>query len=263
MNQAPANVHPGAKIADGVIIEPFATIYEDVEIGESSWIGPNVVIMDGARIGKNCKIFPGAVISAIPQDMKYQGEKTFVEIGDNTIIREYVTINKGTKARGITSIGNNSLLMAYVHIAHDCKVGNNVILVNSTAVAGEVEINDFAIVSAASLIHQFCKIGKHAMLQGGSRVAKDIPPYVMVGRVPLVYQGLNSIGLKRRGFSTEKINKIQEIYRLIYNSGMNNTQAREHIENNLPASEERDEILEFMKASNRGLIKGFNSGNEE
>ena len=263
MNQAPANVHPGARIADGVTIEPFATIYEDVEIGEGTWIGPNAVIMDGARIGKNCKVFPGAVISAIPQDLKYEGEITSVEIGDNTTIRECVTINKGTKARGITSIGNNCLLMAYSHIAHDCKLGNGVIIVNSVAIAGEVEIDDFAIVSALSMIHQFCRIGKHAMLQGGARVGQDIPPYVMVGRVPLVYQGLNSIGLKRRGFSAEKINEIQEIYRVIYNSGKNNSQAYEHIDKNFPSSPERDEILAFMKASKRGLIKGTNSPTAE
>ncbi len=256
---AGANVHPEARIADGVVIEPFATVNKDVEIGEGSWIGPNAVIMDGSRLGKNCKVFPGAVISGIPQDLKYQGEETTVVIGDNTTIRECVTINKGTNAKGITSIGNNSLLMAYVHVAHDCKIGNNVILVNSAAVAGEVEIDDFAIVSAATLIHQFCKIGKHAMLQGGSRVGKDIPPYVTVGRVPLVYVGLNSIGLKRRGFSTEKINAIQEIYRIIYNSGLNFTQALEQIEKEIPDSEMRMEIVQFMKESTRGLIKGINS----
>ncbi|MCK4747005.1 MAG: acyl-ACP--UDP-N-acetylglucosamine O-acyltransferase [Bacteroidales bacterium] len=258
-NQVQANIHPGAKIADGVIIEPFATIYENVEIGEGSWIGPNAVIMDGARLGKNCKVFPGAVISAIPQDLKYQGEETTAEIGDNTIIRECVTINKGTRAKGKTTVGNNSLVMAYVHIAHDCRVGDNVILVNNAALAGEVEIDDFAIVSAASLIHQFCRIGKHTMLQGGSRVGKDVPPYITAGRIPLAYEGLNSIGLKRRGFPTRKINEIQEIYRVIYHGGYNNSQAMEYIKNNFPVSDERDEILEFMKASKRGIIRGLNS----
>jgi UDP-N-acetylglucosamine acyltransferase len=262
MNPLQANIHPGAKIGNGVIVEPFATIYGDVEIGEGSWIGPNAVIMDGARLGKNCKVFPGAVISAIPQDMKYQGEKTTVVIGDNTTIREFVTINKGTNAKGITTIGNNSLIMAYVHIAHDCRIGNNVILVNSAALAGEVDIDDFAIVSAASLIHQFCRIGKHAMLQGGSRVGKDVPPYITAGRIPLAYEGLNSIGLKRRGFTPEKINEIQEIYRVIYHRGYNNTQAREYLENNFPPSEERDEIIVFMRESKRGLIRGASSGEE-
>jgi UDP-N-acetylglucosamine acyltransferase len=260
---AGANVHPGARIADGVTIEPFATVYENVEIGEGSWIGPNAVIMDGARLGKNCKVFPGAVISAIPQDLKYQGEQTSVVIGDNTTIRECVTINKGTNAKGVTSIGKNCLLMAYAHIAHDCALGDQVIIVNSVAIAGEVEIGDFAIVSAASMIHQFCRIGKHAMLQGGSRVGKDIPPYVTVGRIPLVYVGLNSIGLKRRGFPTETINKIQEIYRIIYNSGLNNTQALEQIEKEIAPSDFRDEIVSFMKESKRGLIKGINTVEEE
>jgi len=244
------------------VIEPFATIYEDVEIGEGSWIGPNAVIMDGARLGRNCKVFPGAVISAIPQDMKYQGEITTVEIGDHTTIREFVTINKGTNARGKTTIGSNSLIMAYVHVAHDCKIGDYVILVNSSALAGEVEIDDYAIVSAASLIHQFCRVGKHAMLQGGSRVGKDVPPYITAGRIPLAYEGLNSIGLKRRGFTAEKINEIQEIYRIIYHRGFNNTQAREYIEKEFPPTEERDEILEFMKGSKRGLIRGFNNAEE-
>jgi UDP-N-acetylglucosamine acyltransferase len=262
-NYAGANVHPGARIAKGVVIEPFATIGEDVEIGENSWIGPNAVIMDGARLGKSCSVFPGAVISAIPQDMKYQGEKTTVEIGDNTTIRECVTINRGTSARGVTRIGQNSLIMAYAHIAHDCNIGNHVIIVNSVNIAGEVEIDDFAIISAASLIHQFCKIGKHTMLQGGSRVGKDIPPYVTVGRIPLVYVGLNSIGLKRRGFPTEKVNRIQEIYRIIYNSGLNNSQALEQIEKETPPSEERDEIIRFMKESKRGLIRGINTVEEE
>lgn len=262
MNQVQANIHPGAKIADGVIVEPFATICENVEIGEGSWIGPNVVIMDGARLGKNCKVFPGAVISAIPQDIKYQGEDTIVEIGDNTTIRECVTINKGTKAKGKTSVGKNSLLMAYVHVAHDCRIGDQVILVNNATLGGEVEIDDFAIVSAASLIHQFCRIGKHVMLQGGSRVGKDVPPFITAGRIPLGYEGLNSIGLKRRGFLTGKITEIQEIYRIIFHGGYNNTQAWEYIEKKFPPSEERDEILGFMKESKRGLIKGLNNSEE-
>lgn len=262
MNLAQANIHPGAKIADGVIVEPFATVYENVEIGEGSWIGPNAVIMDGARLGKNCKVFPGAVISAIPQDMKYEGEETIAEIGDNTTIRECVTINKGTQAKGKTTIGNNSLLMAYVHIAHDCIIGDNVILVNNATLGGEVEIDDFAIVSASALIHQFCRIGKHTMLQGGSRVGKDVPPFITAGRIPLGYQGLNSIGLRRRGFAAGKISEIQEIYRIVFHGGYNNTQAIEYIEKNFPSSPERDEILGFMKDSKRGLIKGLNIGEE-
>ena len=236
--------------------------YENVEVGEGSWIGPNAVIMDGARLGKNCKVFPGSVISAIPQDMKYQGEETTVEIGDNTTIRECVTVNKGTKAKGKTTIGNNSLLMAYVHIAHDCMIGDNVILVNNATLGGEVEIDDFAIVSASALIHQFCRIGKHTMLQGGTRVGKDVPPFITAGRIPLGYQGLNSIGLRRRGFTAGKISEIQEIYRIVFHGGYNNTQAIEYIEKNFPSSPERDEILGFMIDSKRGLIKGLNIGEE-
>jgi UDP-N-acetylglucosamine acyltransferase len=262
MNPSRANIHRGARIGEGVIVEPFATIYGDVEIGEGSWIGPNAVIMDGARLGKKCQVFPGAVIAAVPQDLKYQGEKTTVEIGDNTTVRECVTINKGTSARGSTVIGNNTLIMAYVHVAHDCVIGNNVILVNSAALAGEVEIDDFAIVSGASLIHQFCRVGKHVMLQGGSRVGKDVPPYITAGRIPLTYEGLNSIGMKRRGFTQEKINEIQEMYRIIYHRGLNNTQARELLEKDFTPSVERDEIIGFMKASKRGLIRGPNSPDE-
>jgi len=228
-----------------------------VEIGEGTWIGPNAVIMEGTRIGKNCKIFPGAVISGIPQDLKFEGEKSTVEIGDNTTIREFVTINRGTKARGKTTVGNNSLVMAYCHIAHDCDIRNGVIMVNGAALGGEVVIDDFAIISAASLIHQFVSIGKHVMMAGGSKTGKDVPPYVTAARYPLAFEGVNSIGLRRRGFSNETIQEIQDIYRIVFQSGNNATQAREQIEANCAASEVRDEILMFMKNSKRGLIKGF------
>jgi UDP-N-acetylglucosamine acyltransferase len=254
-----ANIHPEARIAENVTVEPFATIGKDVEIGEGTWIGPNSVIMDGSRIGKHCSIFPGSVVSAVPQDMKYDGEYTTVEIGDNTIIRECVTINKGTRARGKTIIGKNCLLMAYVHVAHDCELGDQVILVNNATLGGEVEVDDWAIVSAACLVHQFVQIGKHVMIQGGSKVGKDVPPYITAGREPFSYEGLNSIGLKRRNFPAEKIQEIQEIYRIIFHRGYNNTQAMEYIEQHFKLSEERDEILGFMKKSKRGLIKGLNS----
>ena len=260
LNQVQANIHPEARIADNVKVEPFATIGRDVEIGEGSWIGPNTVIMDGARIGKNCNIFPGSVISAIPQDQKYGGEDTTVEIGDNTTIRECVTVNKGTNARGTTIIGNNCLLMAYAHIAHDCELGYHVIMVNNATLGGEVEVDDWAIVSAHCLVHQYVQIGKHVMIQGGSKVGKDVPPYITAGRDPFSYQGLNSIGLKRRKFSDEKIQEIQEVYRIIFHGGYNNTQAREYIEKNFQPSEERDEILGFIQKSKRGLIKGLNAG---
>jgi UDP-N-acetylglucosamine acyltransferase len=257
MNQGLANIHPEASIAENVTIEPFATVQKDVVIGEGSWIGPNSVVMDGARIGKNCTIFPGSVISAIPQDMKYDGEYTTVEIGDNTVIRECVTVNKGTKVRGKTVIGRDCLLMAYVHVAHDCVLGDRVILVNNATLGGEVEIDDWAIVSASCLIHQYVQIGKHVMVQGGSKVGKDVPPYITAGRDPFSYEGLNSIGLKRRNFPNETILEIQEMYRIIFHGGYNNTQAREYIEKNFQPSAERDEILGFMQKSRRGLIKGL------
>jgi len=257
MNQLLANIHPDAKIAKGVVIEPFATISSDVIIGEGSYIGPNVSILPGTRIGKNCKIFPCAVIGGEPQDLKFKGEYTTVEIGDNTTIREYVTVNKGTSAKGKTVIGNNCLIMAYVHVAHDCFVGDNVILVSYTALAGEVVIDDFAILGGHSGVHQFCHIGKHVMLSGGSLVRKDVPPYIKAGREPLSYAGVNSIGLRRRDFSNEVICQIQDIYRIIYQKGYNNTQALEVIEAEMPASRERDEILLFLKDSKRGIIKGY------
>ncbi len=258
MYQPLSHVHPNSKIASNVVIEPFVTISKNVEIGEGSWIGPNVTIMENTKIGKNCKIFPGSVIGAIPQDLKFRGEETFVEIGDNNTIRECVTINRGTAAKGKTIIGSNCLLMAYVHVAHDCVVGDNVILVNGATLAGEVMVDDYAIISASSLIHQFVHIGAHSMLQGGSLVGMDVPPYAKAGRNPLTYAGTNSIGLRRRGFSNEKINEIQEIYRKLYHNGMNRSQAIEYIEAEMPATKERDEIILFVKNSKRGIIRGYN-----
>lgn len=257
MNRTLSNVHPEAKIGENVTIEPFATIAKDVEIGDGSWIGPNAVIMDGARIGKNCKIFPGAVIAGIPQDLKFAGEYTLVIIGDNTTIRECATINKGTAAKTQTIIGNNCLLMAYSHVAHDCILKNNVIVGNSVNLAGEVEIDNFAIVSAMSGVHQFVKIGKHAFIQGVSKVGKDVPPYVLAGREPLSYCGLNTVGLRRRGFTNEKIEEIKELYRIIYLRGLNNSDAIKHIEDNLESNPERDEIINFIKDTKRGIIKGL------
>lgn len=251
------NIHPDARIAEGVTVESFSTISGDVEIGEGTWIGPNVTIMDGARIGKNCRVFPGAVISAIPQDLKYKGEKSAAIIGDNVLIRECVTINKGTAAKGKTIIGNNCLLMAYVHVAHDCELGNNVIMVNSVGLAGEITIGDFAYIGGKVGVHQFVNIGAHTMVQGGSLVGKDIPPFVIAGRYPLQYTGLNVIGLRRRGFDNERIDQIHETYRLIYNQGMNTSQALEEILKETPKSDDRDQIVNFIKDSSRGIIKGY------
>jgi len=257
MKQPLAYVHPEAKVAENVVIEPFVTINNDVVIGEGTWIGSNATIMPGVRIGKNCRIFPGAVIGAEPQDLKFKGEYSIVEIGNNTTIREFVTINRGTVAKGKTVVGNNCLLMAYVHVAHDCVVGNNVILVNSTQLAGEVIIDDFAILGGMSAVHQFVHVGPHVMISGGSLVRKDVPPFIKAGREPLSYVGINSIGLRRRNYSNEKIREVQEIYRYIYQKGLNISQAVEIIEAEMPASTERDEVLLFIKDSKRGIIRGY------
>lgn len=257
MIQPLAYVNPEAKIANNVVVEPFVTIHKNVEIGEGSWIGSNVTIMEGAKIGKNCRIFPGAVISAIPQDLKFNGENTTVEIGDNTTIRECVTINRGTVAKGKTVVGKNCLLMAYAHIAHDCFLGDNVIIGNASQIAGEVVIQDHAILSGLVAVHQFVNIGPHVMISGGSLVRKDVPPYTKAAREPLSYEGVNSIGLRRRGFAPEKIAEIQEIYRMLYLRGLNNSKALAKIEAEMPATKERDEIISFIKSSDRGIMKGF------
>ncbi|MDQ3535055.1 MAG: acyl-ACP--UDP-N-acetylglucosamine O-acyltransferase [Bacteroidota bacterium] len=258
MNQPLAYIHPEAKIASNVVIDPFSSINKNVEIDEGTWIGSNVTIMEGARIGKNCKIFPGAVISAPPQDLKYKGEATTVTIGDNTIIRECVTLNRGTALdKNTTAIGENCLIMAYVHIAHDCIIGNNVIIANSVQLAGHIEIQDYAFIGGTSAVHQFVKIGAHALISGGSLVRKDVPPYTKAAREPLSYCGINTIGLRRRGYSNEKINEVQEIYRHVYLKGLNNSKALDIIELEMPASKERDEIIFFIRSSDRGIMKGF------
>ena len=255
-------VDPRAKIGKNVTIDPFSTISSDVEIGDGTWVGSNVTIMDGARIGKNCKIFPGTVISAIPQDLKFEGEDSLVIIGDNTTIRECVTINRGTKALGYTKVGNNCLIMATAHIAHDCVIGDHVIIVNGCGVAGHVEIGDYAIIGGLSAIHQFSRIGKHVMVSGGSLIRKDIPPYSKVAREPMTYAGINSVGLRRRGMSNEKIIEIQNIYRVIFQMKMNVSQALAYAEKELASTPERDEILLFIQNSQRGIIKGYNVGRE-
>lgn len=257
-----AAVDRRAKIGKDVTIEPFTTIAADVEIGEGTWIGPNVTIMDGARIGKNCRIFPGTVISAVPQDLKFDGEDTLTIIGDRTTIRECVTINRGTKALGYTKVGNDCLIMATSHIAHDCVLGNNVIIVNGCGIAGHVEIGDFTVMGGLSAVHQFGKIGKHVMISGGTLVRKDIPSYIKVAREPMSYAGINSVGLRRRGFTNDKIFEIQKIYRLLFQMKLNISQGMALIEKELPPTEERDEILEFIKNSPRGIVKGYGSGKE-
>jgi UDP-N-acetylglucosamine acyltransferase len=255
MNQPLAFIHPNAKIAKNVVVEPFTTIHNDVEIEDGSWIGSNVTIFPGARIGKNCKIYPGAVISAEPQDLKFAGEYTTVEIGDNTVIRECATINRGTSDRQKTVVGANCLIMAYVHVAHDCVIGDNVVIANSVQIAGHVNIGSFAIIGGTSAIHQFINIGAHAMVSGGSLIRKDVPPFIKAAREPLSYAGVNSIGLRRRGFTTTTISSIQEIYRIIYLSSRNNSEAIDKIELEMPATAERDEIINFIRNSERGIIR--------
>ncbi len=260
MNQPLAYVHPQAKIARNVVIEPFTTINANVEIGSGTWIGSNVTIMEGARIGKNCRIFPGAVISAIPQDLKFEGEDSLAVIEDNTTIRECVTVNRGTNASGQTRIGKNALIMATAHIAHDCIIGDNAIVVNGVALAGHVVIGNHAIIGGLAAVHQFIHIGDHAMVSGGALVRKDVPPYTKAAKEPLSYVGINSIGLRRRGFTTEKITEIQNIYRILYQKNYNNTQAIEKIEAEMKATSERDEILQFIRNSQRGIMKGYWGG---
>ena len=261
MNQPLAYVHPNAKIPRNVVIDPFTTIHNNVEIGEGTWIGSNVTIMEGARIGKNCKIFPGAVISAIPQDLKFEGEESLAIIGDNVTIRECVTINRGTKATGKTVVGDNCLIMATAHIAHDCVIGENSIIVNGVALAGHVIIGKNVIMGGLSAAHQYVHIGDHAMVAGGSLVRKDVPPYVKAAKEPISYVGINSIGLRRRGFTIEKIREIQDIYRILYQKNYNNTQAVEIIEAEMAATKERDEIILFIKNSQRGIMKGYTGKN--
>jgi UDP-N-acetylglucosamine acyltransferase len=252
-----ASIDSNAKIGNNVTISPFATIYADVEIGDGTWIGPNAVIMDGARIGKNCQIFPGAVVSAIPQDLKYKGEPALTIIGDNTIIRECVTINKGTVDRMKTQIGNNCLIMAYVHIAHDCIIGNNVIIVNSVNLAGHITIDDYAILEGLVAVQQFIHIGAHSFITGNTMVRKNVPPYVKAAREPIQYVGVNSVGLSRRGFKKEDITLIEDIYRLIFVRGMNITNALEQVKNEIADHSLKSEIVEFILASKDGVIRGI------
>jgi len=250
-----AFIHPGARIGKDVVIEPFAYIAGNVTIGDGTWIGPNATIMDGASIGKQCKIFPSSVISGIPQDLKFRGEDSTTEIGDNTIIRECSTVNRGTAAVGKTIVGNDCLLMAYSHIGHDCAIGNNCIIGNNTGLAGEVKVGDWAILSGGTMVHQFARIGAHVMIGGGSKVRTDVPPFIKADRDPLSYMGLNSVGLTRRGFEKARIDEIHNIYRAIYQNSMNISQALDYVENEFKPSADRDYILEFIRKSERGIIR--------
>ena len=257
LTQNLVSVHPDAIIGKNVTIHPFTMIHENVEIGDGTWIGSNVTIMDGARIGKNCKIFPGAVISAIPQDLKFEGEDSFVYIGDHTVIRECATINRGTAALGITKIGSHCLIMAYCHIAHDCIVGDYSIFSNNSTLAGHVEVGKNVILSGFTAVNQFCNIGDHAFVAGGSMVRKDIPPYVKAGREPVSFVGVNSVGLSRNGFENSQLKDIQDIYRIIFQKKYNVTQAVDVLNQEIRESLEKKKIIDFLKKSNRGIIKGY------
>ena len=250
-------VHPDAQIGAGTVIEPFVHIGGDVVIGQNNWIGANVTIMDGSRIGDDCKFFPGAVIGAIPQDLKFGGEKSLAIIGNNVTIRECVTINRGTKDLMKTEIKDNCLLMAYVHIAHDCVIHANCILANNVTLAGHIEIGEYAILGGMSAIHQFVNIGEHVMIGGASKVRKDVPPFVKAARDPLAYVGVNSIGLKRRGFSTDQVEAIKDVYRLLYVQETNINKGIKNVKANLPDSIEKKRILQFFADSSRGMMKGF------
>ena len=257
MYQPLSYIHPGAKIAKNVVVEPFSSIDKNVVIGEGTWIGSNVTIMSGARIGKNVSIFPGSVISAVPQDLKFKGEDTTAVIGDNTTLRECVTINRGTSDRNKTKIGKNCLIMAYSHVAHDCFIGDNCIFSNNSTLAGHVTVGNHVILAGMVAVHQFCSIGNHAFVAGGSLVRKDIPPYVKAAREPISYVGINSVGLRRRGFDNKVIMQIESIYRTLYQKKYNNTQAVSIMEAEMEATKERDEIIQFIKNSQRGIMKGY------
>ena len=250
-----AYIHPDAQIGKNVTVDPFAYIAGNVVVGDETWVGPNATILDGARIGKSCKIFPTAVVSGIPQDLKFRGEETTAELGDRTIIREGVTVNRGTAAVGKTIVGNDCLLMAYAHVGHDCAIGNSCIIGNSSGLAGEVKIDDWAILSGGTLVHQFTRIGAHVIIGGGSKVRTDVPPFIKADRDPLSYMGLNSIGLTRRGFEKERIDEIHNIYRAIYQKGMNISQALDYVEKEFKPSPDRDYIIDFIRKSERGIIR--------
>ncbi len=252
-------IHPNAQIGKNVTISPFTVIEEDVVIGDNTWIGPNVTIFNGARIGEKCRIFPGASVSAIPQDLKFKGEQTTLEIGNGVTVREFCTLNRGTSAEGRTVIGDNCLLMAYVHVAHDSVIGRNCVLANNVTLAGHITIGDYATLGGMVAVHQFVRIGDQVMIGGGSLVGKDVPPYVTAARNPLSYAGVNTIGLERRKFTHEEIHHIEDIYRVLFVRGHSVRRALRIIEEEIAPSVHREHILNFIYGAKRGLMKGFRS----
>ena len=237
------------------MISSLAYVSPKAQIGKNVTIDAFAYIDDNVIIGDNCHIFPSAVIGAVPQDLKYKGEETWTIIGDNCVLREFVTIHRGTASKGKTVVGNNNLIMAYCHVAHDCILHDNIIMSNVTQLAGEVEIDDYAVIGGGTLVHQFTHIGGHVMIQGGSKINKDIPPFAIVARDPIAFCGINSVGLNRRGFTSEQIHTIQEVYRILYQGGMNTTQALDHIEATMPSSPERNMIIDFVRSSTRGIVR--------
>lgn len=258
-----AYVHPDARIGANVTVEPFAYIAGDVVIGDDCWIGPGAVIHDGARIGRGCKIHTAASISCLPQDLKFVGEATTCEIGDCNDIREYVTISRGTASTGTTRVGSHNLLMAYVHVAHDCVVGSHCVIANRVSLAGEVHVGDWVVIGGHAAIHQWTHIGEHSMIQGGALLGQDLPPFVIIRNDTLRYAGINKIGLSRRGFTPERIGEIHDACRILFQSGLNYMTGCDEVERQVPQSPERDSLLAFIRSSKRGIIKPYESRNAE
>ena len=251
-----AYVDPAAQLGDNVKIGPFAYVDAGVCIGDGCHIMNGATILNHVKMGSQCTVFPGAVVGAIPQDLKFEGEESWVEIGDRVNIRECATINRGTKAsgKGVTRIGSDTLIMSYAHIAHDCQIGNHCIIVSYVGLAGETDLEDWGVIGGKSGTHQFSRVGTHAFVGANVKITKDVPPYVLAGREPIAFEGVNRVGLLRRGFTEEQVNEIKDIYETLYFNGMNVSQATEYIEAHFPATEHRDTILRFIRESKRGII---------
>ncbi len=254
-----AYIHPDAKLGDDVIVEPFACIAGDVVIGDGCRIGSGAVIHDGARIGKRCRIHTAASISCLPQDLKFAGEKTLCEIGDDNDIREYVTISRGTASTGTTRIGDGNLLMAYVHVGHDCVVGSRCVIANRVSLAGEVHVGDWVVIGGHAAVHQWTHIGSHSMIQGGALLGQDLPPYIIIRNDTLRFAGINKIGLSRRGFTPERIAEIHDACRILFQSGLNYMNGCDEVERQVPRSAERDYLVRFIRESKRGIVKPYES----